>query len=63
MSENKILIADDNQANAELLEAYLAEVDCELEFAYDGEETIAKVGSFQTGPGSAGRDDAQTKWF
>ena len=47
MAENKILIADDNQANAELLEAYLAEIDCELEFAYDGEETIAKVSSFQ----------------
>ena len=47
MAENKILIADDNQANAELLEAYLADIDCELEFAYDGEETIAKVLSFQ----------------
>jgi len=47
MAENRILIADDNQANAELLEAYLAEIDCELEFACDGEETIAKVHSFQ----------------
>ena len=47
MAANKILIADDNQANAELLEAYLAEVECELAFAYDGEETIAKVESFR----------------
>ncbi len=46
MAENKILIADDNEANAELLEAYLADVDCELEFASDGEETLAKVESF-----------------
>lgn len=43
----KILIADDNQANAELLEAYLADVPCELAFAYDGEETVTKVASFQ----------------
>ena len=33
MGANKILIADDNQPNAELLEAYLADFDCELAFA------------------------------
>ncbi len=44
---NRILIADDNQANAELLEAYLADLDCELDFAADGEETLEKVRSFQ----------------
>ena len=48
MSESsRILIADDNQANSELLEAYLAGVDCELEFATDGQETLDKVASFQ----------------
>ena len=44
---NRILIADDNQANWELLEAHLAELDCEIEIAVDGEETLAKVDSFQ----------------
>ena len=47
MAANRILIADDNQANAELLEAYLADFDCELAFAYDGEEAIAQVESFR----------------
>ena len=43
MAEPRILIADDNEANTELLEAYLADLDCDLQFAYDGEETLAKV--------------------
>jgi CheY-like chemotaxis protein len=43
----KILIADDNQANAELLEAYLTELDCELAFAVDGEDTLKKTREFQ----------------
>ena len=46
-SKNKILIADDNQANRELLEAYLASVDCDTEIAVDGQDTLAKVASFQ----------------
>jgi CheY-like chemotaxis protein len=46
-SPSRILIADDNQANSELLEAYLAQVDCDLEFAADGEETLSKVDSFR----------------
>jgi CheY-like chemotaxis protein len=45
--KNKILIADDNQANCELLEAYLADIDCEIEFAADGKETLEKVASFR----------------
>ncbi len=45
-NRNRILIADDNQANSELLEAYLSEVDCDLEFAVDGEDTMSKVQSF-----------------
>lgn len=43
---HKILIADDNQANCDLLEAYLADFDCEVDFAYDGEATLKKVQSF-----------------
>ena len=46
-NRNKILIADDNQANRELLEAYLAAVDCDTEIAIDGQDTLAKVKSFQ----------------
>ena len=44
---NKILIADDNQANRELLEAYLASVQCDTEIAVDGQDTLEKVKSFQ----------------
>lgn len=40
---NKILIADDNEANVELLEAYLAGVDCEIAVARDGQETLDRV--------------------
>lgn len=47
MSAPRILIADDNQANAELLEAYLAGLDYELDFAEDGEETLSKSRSFR----------------
>jgi CheY-like chemotaxis protein len=43
----RILIADDNQANSELLEAYLAGCDYELAFAVDGQDTLDKVASFQ----------------
>jgi len=46
-STSKILIADDNQANRELLEAYLAGVDCDTEVAVDGQDTLEKVKSFQ----------------
>ena len=43
----KILIADDNQANVELLEAYLANIDCDTEIAVNGQDTLDKVASFQ----------------
>jgi CheY-like chemotaxis protein len=46
MASNRILIADDNEVNCDLLEAYLSDVDCEIELAADGEETLAKVASF-----------------
>jgi CheY-like chemotaxis protein len=45
--KNRILIADDNDPNRELLEAYLADVDCDVEHAIDGQDTIAKVASFR----------------
>jgi CheY-like chemotaxis protein len=45
--KNRILIVDDNQANCDLLEAYLVNVDCEIEFASDGREALAKVNSFR----------------
>ena len=45
--KDRILIADDNQPNRELLEAYLATVDADLETAVDGQDTLAKVKSFQ----------------
>ena len=44
---NKVLIADDNAANVELLEAYLAGIDCDVDIANDGQETLDKVASFQ----------------
>jgi len=48
MTENyRILIADDNPANCELLQAYLADVDCQIELAVDGQDTLDKVDSFQ----------------
>ncbi|MFP6601426.1 MAG: response regulator, partial [Pirellulaceae bacterium] len=46
-SNNKILIADDNQANCELLEAYLATVDCEVQVAVDGQDALDKVAQFE----------------
>ena len=46
-SPHRILIADDNQANCELLEAYLANLDCVIEVSCDGAETIAKIESFK----------------
>jgi two-component system, OmpR family, alkaline phosphatase synthesis response regulator PhoP len=45
--KSKILIADDNEANVELLEAYLVDVDCDLAVAVDGRDTLEKVASFR----------------
>ncbi len=39
----RVLIADDNPQGAELLEAYLAESDCDVRIAADGEETLRQV--------------------
>ncbi|MDA7937683.1 response regulator [Pirellulales bacterium] len=43
---SRILIADDNEPNRELLEVYLADIDCEIETAIDGHDTLEKVTSF-----------------
>ncbi len=43
---HRILIADDNAANRELLEAYLVNIECELETAVDGQDTLDKIASF-----------------
>jgi DNA-binding response OmpR family regulator len=42
----KIVIADDNLQNVELLEAYLSDFDCEIRTAHDGEETLRVVDEF-----------------
>ncbi|MFY7874371.1 MAG: response regulator [Pirellula sp.] len=47
MKTPRILIADDNAPNRELLEALLVKIDCETEFAVDGQDTINKVASFE----------------
>lgn len=44
---NRILIADDNEPNRELLDAYLAGIDCETEMAVDGQDTLDKVATFK----------------
>jgi CheY-like chemotaxis protein len=47
MSKSRILIADDNPTNVELMEVYLADVDCQTEVAVDGLDTLEKVTQFQ----------------
>ncbi len=44
--KSRILIADDNGPNVELLEAFLGGLDCEIAVAVDGRDTQAKVASF-----------------
>lgn len=44
---SKVLIADDNPTNVELLEVYLADLDCDIGVAVDGHDTLAKVASFK----------------
>ena len=44
---SKILIADDNGPNVELLEAFLADVDCDIAVAVDGRDTLERVAKFQ----------------
>jgi CheY-like chemotaxis protein len=44
---SRILIADDNAVNVELLEAFLTDLDLEIGVAVDGRETLDKVASFR----------------
>jgi len=46
-TQPRILIADDNEANIELIEAYLVGLDVETAIAVDGQDTLDKVKSFQ----------------
>ena len=45
--KSRVLIADDNEANVELLEAFLSKLDCEIAVAVDGRDTLDKVASFK----------------
>jgi len=45
--KQRILIADDNEANVELLEAYLSGLGHDIAIAVDGQDTLDKVASFQ----------------
>src|ERR1700690_4024809 len=45
--KSRILIADDNTPNVELLEAFLAEFDCDMAVAVDGRDTLEKVEAFK----------------
>ena len=47
LKKSRILIADDNEANVELLEAYLAGLGVETAVAVDGQDTLDKVSSFR----------------
>ena len=44
---SRVLIADDNEPNRELLEVYLTDVDCDITTSVDGRDTLEKVASFQ----------------
>ena len=46
MGKYRVLIADDNAANVELLEAYLSGCDFEIATAVDGQETLKMAESF-----------------
>lgn len=45
--KSRVLIADDNEPNRELLEAYLADIDCDIATAVDGADTLDKVAAFR----------------
>ena len=46
MPTPRILIADDNAQNRELLEALLVKIECDTEMAVDGQDTLNKVDTF-----------------
>jgi two-component system alkaline phosphatase synthesis response regulator PhoP len=43
---SRILIADDNPTNVELLEAFLADLEFDVQVAVDGRDTLDKVATF-----------------
>lgn len=43
---HRVLIADDNEPNVELLEAYLTGLEVEIAIAVDGQDTLDKVAEF-----------------
>ena len=45
-TSHRILIVDDNPPNRELLEAYLSDLECEVDVAEDGLEAMEKAVSF-----------------
>jgi CheY-like chemotaxis protein len=45
--KSRILIADDNQPNVELLEAYLSGLDVVTAVAVDGQDTLTQVAAFK----------------
>ncbi len=45
--KSRILIADDNQPNVELLEAYLSGLDVATAVAVDGQDTLTQVAAFK----------------
>jgi CheY-like chemotaxis protein len=45
--KSRVLIADDNLQNCELLDVYLSQEPYEVAFAHDGEETIKRVAEFE----------------
>ena len=45
-TKHRVLIVDDNQANCELLDAYLDGIDCDTQIAEDGQEALEKVKAF-----------------
>ena len=47
MPKSRILIADDNLVNVELLEVYLTDLECEIGIAVDGRDTLDKVAKFK----------------
>jgi CheY-like chemotaxis protein len=44
---SRILIADDNHQNCELLDAYLADEGYQIEMVYDGQQALDSVARFQ----------------
>jgi len=46
LRRSRVLIADDNEPNRELLEVYLADIDCDIATAVDGKDTLDQVAKF-----------------